>query len=94
MTDAELSQLIDLGAVGELGGWAFDADGALIQGGTNDRVAGLTLAQPARPRTIALGGGAEKVAAIRGALRGRLISGLITDERTAARLAGKGGRKG
>lgn len=90
VTDAELSELIDRGAVGELGGWAFDAGGSLIEGGTNDRVAGLALARPTRPRTIALGGGREKVSAIRAALRGRLISGLITDERTAAgMLAGE-----
>jgi DNA-binding transcriptional regulator LsrR (DeoR family) len=89
LTDAELTELIDLGAIGEIGGQAFDAAGQLVQGGTNDRMAGLPLPQSAQRLTIAVGGGRRKAVAIRAALRGRLISGLITDERTAeAVLAG------
>src|SRR3954447_21628455 len=37
----EMRGLLKAGAVGELVGWAFDADGALIQGLTNDRVASV-----------------------------------------------------
>ena len=83
VTDAEIAELIDCGAVGEIGGWTFDAAGRLLERGINERVAGLPLPQPARRLTIAVGGGAQKVAPIHAALRGRLISGLITDERTA-----------
>jgi DNA-binding transcriptional regulator LsrR (DeoR family) len=89
VTDAEVAELIDHGAVGEIGGWSFDADGRLIDGCTNDRVAGLPLPQPVRRLTIAVGGGRRKAAPILAALHGRLISGLITDEQTAqAVLAG------
>lgn len=83
VTDAEIAELLELGAVGEIAGWAFDAEGRLIEGGTNARVAGIPLAAIERSRIVAVGGGAAKVAAIRAALRGGLLNGLITDERTA-----------
>jgi DNA-binding transcriptional regulator LsrR (DeoR family) len=83
ITDRELTELIDLGAVGEIAGWAFDGAGRLIEGGTNDRVAGLPLPQLGRAIVVAVAGGPEKTAAVRAALHGRLISGLITDEATA-----------
>jgi DNA-binding transcriptional regulator LsrR (DeoR family) len=90
ITDQELTDLIDRGAVGEIAGWAFDSAGRLVEGGTNRRVAGLPLAALARAAVIAVGGGPEKVTAIRAALRGRLVNGLVTDERTAAAvLAGE-----
>ena len=84
VTDRELAALIDQGAVGEIAGWAFDADGKLLVGGTNERVAGLPLSQLPRARIIGVSGGPEKVTAIHAALKGGLISGLITDEMTAA----------
>ena len=40
--------LVRAGAVGEIVGWAFDAEGKLIDGLTNDRVASVPLDQPAR----------------------------------------------
>lgn len=86
ITDSEVRGLLDAGAVGEIAGWAFDAGGRLLDNATNDRVAGIPLARPARPRTVAVAGGPEKVAAILAAMRGRLISGLITDEATAEAL--------
>ena len=94
LDDAELADLIDRGAVGEIAGWAFTSTGHLIEGGSNQRVAGIPPRCPALPSTIAVGGGGRKVAAIRAALRGRLISGLITDELTAARLMDSSGRGG
>ena len=41
ITDAELQALQKAGAVGEIVGWAFDAEGRLIEGLTNDRVASV-----------------------------------------------------
>jgi DNA-binding transcriptional regulator LsrR (DeoR family) len=89
VTDQEITCLVDHGAVGELAGWAFDSHGRLIAGGTNELVAGIPLSKLRTERAIAIGGGPRKVTAIRAALRGRLIAGLITDEATArAVLAG------
>ncbi len=83
ITDRELAELIDKGAIGEIAGWTFDAGGRVLQGGTNERVAGLPLSGLGAAVRVAVGGGPEKVAAIRAALLGRLVSGLITDEETA-----------
>lgn len=92
VTDQEIIELIDKGAVGEIAGWAFDGAGRVIDSASNERHAGLPLADLAHTHIIGVAGGAEKVLAIRSALRGGLLSGLITDERTAEAVlqAGKG----
>jgi DNA-binding transcriptional regulator LsrR (DeoR family) len=84
ITDRELKELIDKGAVGEIAGWAFDSSGRIVESDSNDRNAGLPLSELAKAVVIGVGGGSKKVTAIRSALHGRLISGLITDEQTAA----------
>ena len=84
VTDAELSELVDKGAVGEITGWSFDATGRVLEGGVNDRVTSLELEQPPRRPTVAVGAGRRKVRPFRAALEGRLISGIVTDEATAA----------
>ena len=72
-----------MGAVGEIVGWVFDAGGSLIEGLTNDRVSSAPLV-PANPHpVVGLAVGEVKVAAILGAMRGRLINALVTDEATA-----------
>jgi DNA-binding transcriptional regulator LsrR (DeoR family) len=83
INDEELTELIDLGAIGEIAGWAFDAQGNLLKQGSNTRVASLPLEQPAQKSTIGVAGGIGKAEAIRAALRGQLITGLITDEAAA-----------
>ncbi len=82
-SDADISELIERGAVGSILAWAYDRDGRLIEGSVNDRVAGPRLGLLPPRRTIALAIGAHKVEGTLGALRGKLISGLITDEATA-----------
>jgi DNA-binding transcriptional regulator LsrR (DeoR family) len=82
----ELLELMRLGAVGELTGWAFDARGHFIKGGTNRRLTSVPHPVPASALTVAAALGPAKVPAILGALRGRLINGLITDEATAGAL--------
>lgn len=83
ITDEELADLVARGGIGEVCGWAFDRDGRLLTGATNDRIAAIPLERPpARPR-IGVGAGPAKVAALRAALEGGVLSGLITDEPTA-----------
>src|SRR5260221_384325 len=73
-------------AAGELTGWAFDAHGRIIAGGTNARFTGIPPQGPAEALTIGGAVGPAKVSAIRAALKGRLINGLITDEATASAI--------
>ena len=47
MTGDELWSLNRAGAVGEIAGWAYDGEGRLIDGLTNDRIASARLDQPA-----------------------------------------------
>ena len=85
----ELRALMRAGAVGEIIGWAFDGDGRLIDGLTNDRVLSVSLEQPARNRVIGVAMATPRLRAIRGALRGRIVSGLITNEHMAELLLEK-----
>jgi DNA-binding transcriptional regulator LsrR (DeoR family) len=82
----ELFELMRLGAVGELAGWAYDAAGRFIKGGTNRRLTSVPHPVPTTAPTVAAALGPAKVPAILGALKGRLINGLITDEATAKAL--------
>ena len=88
ITRAELDELRAAGAVGEILGWAFDASGKVIPGLMNDRVSAADLwAGGAEGRQIlGVAGGAGKLPAIRGALEGGLLNGLVTDEETATAL--------
>jgi DNA-binding transcriptional regulator LsrR (DeoR family) len=86
VTDQEITELVDKGAVGEIAGWAYDGTGRLVAGGSNDRNAALPLKDLPHTRMIGVSGGPDRVIAINAALRGGLLGGLITDERTALAL--------
>lgn len=83
----ELAAVRAAGAVGDLCGGFFDAAGGLVREPFHDRLVGVTLDDLRRaPLVVASAGGEEKAAAVLGALRGGLIGGLVTDERTAERV--------
>lgn len=82
----ELYALRAAGAVGEICGWAFDAEGRLIDGGPNRRVASAPIPPRDRAAVIALARGPRKVAPLAGALKGQLVNALVTDEATAEAL--------
>ncbi len=79
----ELLELIRLGAVGEVIGWALNAEGEVIEGGSNQRLTSIPHPVPATSLTIGVAVGEVKVVPIKAALKGRILNGLITDERTA-----------
>jgi DNA-binding transcriptional regulator LsrR (DeoR family) len=89
--DAELTQLIEAGAVGEIAGWAFDVEGSWIRGPLSERVTGLALNDNPARMTVLVGGGPAKVTALRAALLGGLGNAIITDETTAAAILGAAG---
>ena len=86
ITEGELKALQKAGAVGEIVGWAFDAQGKLIEGLTNDRVASAPLPSRESSLVVALAKGSKKLPGIRAAINRRLINGLLTDEATAEEL--------
>lgn len=86
ITDAELKALQKAGAVGEVCGWAFDAEGKLIEGLTNDRVASAPMPSREHSLVVAIAMGKRKLPGIKATLNRRLVNGLITDERTAEGL--------
>lgn len=79
----EIEAMVARGAVGEITGWAYDAAGRVLEGGHNDRVAGAPL-RPDGPPRIGVAVGAAKADALRAALEGGLLRGIVTDEATAA----------
>jgi DNA-binding transcriptional regulator LsrR (DeoR family) len=83
ITEPELKALQKAGAVGEIVGWAFDRQGKMIDGLTNDRVASAPMPSREQSLVVALAMGAKKLPGIVAALNRRLVNGLITDERTA-----------
>jgi len=89
----ELQAVRAAGAVGDLCGNFFDRTGQEAPGPLGDRVVGISLDDLRRaPLVVACAAGEEKASAITGALRGRLIHGLVTDEHAARSvLLGVGG---
>jgi DNA-binding transcriptional regulator LsrR (DeoR family) len=82
----EMRALVKAGAAGEIIGWAYDAEGQLIEGLTNDRVVSAPLEQPAKRRVIGIAMAPPRLRAVKGALIGKLINGLITNEKMAGLL--------
>jgi len=83
----ELETLQRKGAVGDICLRFYDVNGREVNGALDGRVIGIDLASLRRvPRSVALCGGKRKFAAILGALRGKWVNTLITDQYTAQRL--------
>ncbi len=91
ITEAELKALQKAGAVGEIVGWAFDRDGRLIEGITNDRVSSAPLPSREHSLVVAIAMGERKLPGILAAVTRRLVNGLITDENTGAALLAAAG---
>ncbi len=81
----EVRELRAAGAAGEMLGRYFAADGSLASTILHDRLIALPL--PSLRGVVAVAGGADKIDAINAVLRSHLLTGLITDEPTARRLA-------
>lgn len=86
ISQSDLRALQKAGAVGEIVGWAFDREGRMIDGITNDRVASAAIPSRETSLVVAVAMGERKLPAILAAVNRRLVNGLITDERTAALL--------
>ena len=83
LTRDEIDEVQARGAAGEITSWIYDDSGEIIDCAFNRRVASAPLRPACDQRFIGVAVGPSKVRGIMGALRGRLISGLITSESTA-----------
>lgn len=86
LAQEEMAGLTKVGAAGEICGWMFDYDGALLSGSFNERVASVPLPPRDKASVIGLAKGRRKYEALRAAVKGGIINGLITDEATASYL--------
>jgi len=82
-----LSKLAERGAVGDICLHYFDEQGHAVLTEDEDPVIGMELNLIKQcPRVIALAGGIEKTAAIKGALMGGYVDVLVVDNHTAKQL--------
>ncbi|CAI3945738.1 DNA-binding transcriptional regulator LsrR [Commensalibacter communis] len=87
LTKAEMNTIAQKKAVGDICLHFYNNKGKPLQTAIDQRIIGITLEQlKTIPRVIGIAGGKNKIEAILGALSGRLINILITDQFTAMRI--------
>ncbi|MEI4473066.1 sugar-binding transcriptional regulator [Frigidibacter sp. MR17.24] len=86
ITQRELLEVQEQGAAGEVTGNIFDDEGRYLDAAISARMGGVRIAPMREGPVIGLAAGDSKLRAIRGALAGRIINGLVTDEPTAEAL--------
>lgn len=87
VTPAELAEARAAGAAGVIAGRFIDAEGRPMALPADARVVGIALdALRAIPRRILVGAGADRLGALRAALRGAFAATLVTDAPTARAL--------
>lgn len=75
---------ITSGCIGDINSHFYDKDGNKCQTILQDRVIGMSLDQLRKVRYVmAVAGGENKIDAIIGALKGRIVNIIITDNKTA-----------
>lgn len=91
--ESDLRALRRAGAVGDICGNFFNSEGRPLPGLFQDRVVGVGLDDLRRARlALACAGGEEKGTALHGALEGRWINGVVTDEFTARHVLDRASR--
>lgn len=87
MTACEMAGMRAAGAAGEIGYRFFDLEGRPCPSRLDGRIMGIDLEDlRSIPTKIGVAGGEHKIEAILGALRGRYVNVLVTDEITARGL--------
>jgi DNA-binding transcriptional regulator LsrR (DeoR family) len=93
LSEDDLTEMRETGAVGDLILYPFDSAGVFVAPELSARAIGITVAQlRAVPRVIAIAGGSGKAEAIAGALATGVIDVLITDQEAAEQLVAIAGR--
>ncbi|MBB1248470.1 MULTISPECIES: sugar-binding transcriptional regulator [unclassified Rhizobium] len=87
---SEIEEIKHAGAVGEMLGHFFDAEGRPVETMLSNRTFTLSREALKNRRIVAVAGGKHKARATRAVLKSGFLSGLITDERTAVELMADG----
>ena len=88
LSEKERKELAKLGAVGDVCMRFFDENGKSLKTNLDKRIIGISADQLKNiSRRVAVAGGARKHKAIRAALEGGWVNVLITDHKTAKKLA-------
>ncbi|HSU80397.1 MAG TPA: sugar-binding transcriptional regulator [Candidatus Angelobacter sp.] len=92
MSISELTYIERQGAVGDILGQFYDANGELLALPLHEKLVGTPLAKLKELKNvIGVAGGEGKIKAIYGALKGNYLDTLVTDENTALALLSLGG---
>lgn len=87
LSEVERTQLVEQGAVGDIGARFFDTKGHPVDSDVDRRVIGLTLHDMSRaPQRLVLAAGRSKLEALRVALSTGMATALCTDSATARGL--------
>lgn len=87
VNDEQRKELISRGMVGDVCSRFFDNDGHHIETANEELLMGLTWNElMSIPRRLLIAGGINKVAAVKGAVRGRVMTHLVTDVTVAEQL--------
>lgn len=87
LTDEEKREIERSGAIAEMAGIFFDAEGQVIDLSLNERRISVSPGQlECTPLSVAVAGGSDKLAAIRAVAKSDLVSVLITDANTAEQI--------
>ena len=86
VTHQEMVDFQRQGAAGEIASWVYDDQGRYIIS-DRDALVGAVRVEPGRAKpVIGVAAGPSKVRAIRAALVGKILNGIVTDEATAAAI--------
>lgn len=84
---ADLAELVDLGAVGDVFSYFIDDQGGLVPTPLHERMITIGVGQIRKiPWSIAVATGAVKARAVRAAVRGRFVNALVIDSALAEAL--------
>jgi DNA-binding transcriptional regulator LsrR (DeoR family) len=88
LSEKERKELAKLGAVGDVCMRYFDENGKVLKTNLDKRIIGIQASQLKKiPRRVAVAGGSRKFKAIKAALEGGWVNVLITDYKSAKKLA-------
>jgi len=88
LSEKERKELAKLGAVGDVCMRYFDENGKVLKTNLDKRIIGIQASQLKKiPRRVAVAGGSRKFKAIKAALVGGWVNVLITDYKSAKKLA-------